>query len=150
VSQPRRKQQRADSPISNKTTLLLQANLQASQAMAQAMTTYLELKTKETPKKENMINDDSAKGESASHPSKFTAHKAAPFHGWAGFKPGHLFKTLPTLFSDLVEGSSAKRHGMITNFFCTLERQKTKTFAGCQPSDDSIDDVAKFKFAPPK
>jgi hypothetical protein len=55
-----------------------------------------------------MIDDDSAKGESAARPSKFTACKAAPFHGWAGFKPGHLFKTLPTPFGDLVEGSSTE------------------------------------------
>jgi hypothetical protein len=80
-----------------------------------------------------MIDDDSAEGEAANRPSKFTANKAAPFHGWARIQPGHLFKSLPTLFQDLAEGSSTERHGIVTGFFHTLEKDNPRTFAGFQP-----------------
>ena len=144
VSQP------APSNISSETTLLLQATLQTNQAMASAMTAFFEANTKGKPKPTSMLDDDSVEGEGTSRPSKFTARKAAPFHGWARIKPGHLFKTLPPLFSDLVEGSTTERHGIIAGFFSNLEKENPRTFAGFQPSDDLLDDIAKSKFGPPK
>jgi hypothetical protein len=115
-----------------------------------AMTAYFEQKATNKKKEPMMVDDESAEGETTSRPSKFTARRAAPFYGWASITPGHLFKALPPLFCDIVEGATSERHGTITGFFCQLERQKPQTFAGFQPSDDLVEDIAKFKFAPPK
>ena len=136
-------------PVSTETTLLLQANLASNQAMVHAMTTFFASKSQARPS-EAMIDDDSVTGEGSARPSKFTARKAAPFLGWAGITPGHLFKSLPTLFPDLVEGSSTERHGIITGFFCVLEKENPRTFAGFQPSVDLLEDIAKLKLAPPQ
>jgi hypothetical protein len=123
--------------------------LQANQALMGAMASYFEQKAK-SKKKEPMLDDESAAGDTTSRPSKFTDRRAASVHGWAGFPPSHLFKSLPSLFRDIVEGSTTERHGTITGFFCHLERQNPRTFGGFHPSDDLVDDIAKFKFAPPK
>jgi hypothetical protein len=82
--------------------------------------------------------------------AKFTVRRAAPFYAWAGIHPGHLFKNLPPLFGDLIEASSPEKHGIVTGFFRQLERENPRTFAGFQPSEDLIDDLAKLRLAPPQ
>ena len=133
------------SPISTETTLLLQAN----QALMSAMTACFAQKG-QNQQREPMVEDESTEGDSTARPSKFTARKAAPFHGWASITPDHNFKQLPPLFRDLAEGSTNERHGTVTGFFCHLERDHPQTFAGFQPSDDLVEDISKSKFAPPK
>ena len=64
--------------------------------------------------------------------------------------PGHLFKKLPPLFSDLIDAASNERHGVVTGFFVALERNNSRTFAGFPPTDDLIDDLSHIKLAPPK
>ena len=102
--------------------MLLQANLHAKQAMVHVMSPYFESKIKDRPN-ETIINDDSANGDEPACPSKFTAPKAAPLHSWAGCTPGNLFNALLNLFLDLVKGSSTKRQGIITGFFCNLVKE---------------------------
>jgi hypothetical protein len=126
------------------------AMLEANQNLMLAMTQYFQHKTstKTTPL---LAADDDSRDPDDGHsrPSKFTARKAAPFHGWAGIPPGHLFKQLPPLFPDLAEASSTERRGIVTGFFANLERENPSIFAGFQPSDDLIDDLSKSKLAPP-
>jgi hypothetical protein len=75
---------------------------------------------------------------------------AVPYYAWAGLRPGHLFKLLPSLFADLTEASSTERHGIITGFFRNLERSQAHIFAGFQPSEDLIDDLSNFRLCPPQ
>jgi hypothetical protein len=79
--------------------LLQQANL----TLMNTMNSYFQGK-QQKPDEESDKDDEPA----TNKPAKFTARKAAPFHGWAGFRPSHLFKKLPCLFGDLVEASSSE------------------------------------------
>jgi hypothetical protein len=134
-------------PPDSTMALMQQANLN----LMNTMQAYFSEKGKRQ-RSDDDDDDDSDKDDApaGAKQAKFTALKAAPFHGWAGFRPGHLFKKIPRLFRDLIEASSAERHGIITSFFHQLERSNARTFAGFKPTEDLCDDLAKLKLAPPQ